>query len=300
MRSPCQTEIVMTISNPTSDMLLSALRDQLDAGIDSAVLDSPSEGGDEVGLAQILSSFTQPSSGPDGAPGDNANRPHEIAGATAPQSSETVMPASARMPAMFSPSHPDLGSVSSLGDLKQLLQDFDGCALKQTASSLVFADGNPDADIMLIGEAPGRDEDKMGLPFVGAAGQLLDKMLASIGFDRTHVYITNILPWRPPGNRTPSVEETQMMTPFLMRHIELASPRLIMALGGSSAKLLLNTTQGILKLRGQMRDVDISPSLSLPVLPSLHPAYLLRAPAMKKLAYADLLILKQMSKQLGK
>jgi DNA polymerase len=153
---------------------------------------------------------------------------------------------------------------------------------------------------MLIGEAPGRDEDRMGLPFVGGAGQLLDKMLKSIGMNRQNVYITNILPWRPPGNRTPSPEETQLLWPFLRRHIQLKAPKIIFALGGSSAKLLLNTQTGILKLRGQMQEIDFSDagdgSLLIPVLPSLHPAYLLRAPNMKKQAFLDLLQLQKYNK----
>jgi DNA polymerase len=194
----------------------------------------------------------------------------------------------------------DFDALTTLEDLKSALQAFDGCALKKTASNLVFADGNPAADIMLIGEAPGRDEDRMGLPFVGAAGQLLDRMLKSIGMDRQNVYITNILPWRPPGNRTPSPEETQLLWPFLRRHIQLKAPKIIFALGGSSAKLLLNTQTGILKLRGQMQKIDFSDagngSLPIPVLPSLHPAYLLRAPNMKKQAFLDLLQLQKYNK----
>jgi DNA polymerase len=194
----------------------------------------------------------------------------------------------------------DFDALTTLEDLKSALQAFDGCALKKTASNLVFADGNPAADIMLIGEAPGRDEDRMGLPFVGAAGQLLDRMLKSVGMDRQNVYITNILPWRPPGNRTPSPEETQLLWPFLRRHIQLKAPKIIFALGGSSAKLLLNTQTGILKLRGQMQEIDFSDagdgSLLIPVLPSLHPAYLLRAPNMKKQAFLDLLQLQKYNK----
>ena len=185
-----------------------------------------------------------------------------------------------------------LSHIDTLEGLKQALQQFEGCALKQTASHLVFADGNPDAKIMLIGEAPGRDEDRLGLPFVGAAGQLLDKMLKSIGLDRTSVYICNILPWRPPGNRTPTVEETQMLWPFLMRHIQLKAPDIIMALGGSSAKLLLDETTGILKLRGRIVERDFGLDRPIPVLPSLHPAYLLRSPGQKRLSYQDLLTLK--------
>ncbi|MGB0810600.1 MAG: uracil-DNA glycosylase, partial [Candidatus Puniceispirillaceae bacterium] len=172
-------------------------------------------------------------------------------------------------------------------------------ALKKTASNLVFADGNPDAKVMIIGEAPGGDEDRMGLPFVGAAGQLLDKMLAAIGLDRQHVYITNILPWRPPGNRTPSSEEVALLWPFLRRHIQLKAPQVILALGGSSAKLLLSTTTGILKLRGQVQEIDFGEAgqpMVIPVLPSLHPAYLLRAPVMKRQAFADLLTLRSMSR----
>ena len=187
----------------------------------------------------------------------------------------------------------NLAHIESLDELKQALAAFDGCALKQTASNLVFADGNPEAKIMLIGEAPGRDEDRVGLPFVGAAGQLLDKMLHAIGLDRTSVYICNILPWRPPGNRTPTVEETQMLWPFLQRHIQLKLPRIIMALGGSSAKLLLDETTGILKLRGRIVERDFGLEAPVPVLPSLHPAYLLRSPGQKRLSYQDLLQLQQ-------
>ena len=193
----------------------------------------------------------------------------------------------------------DVSAVATLAELKQTLAAFEGCALKKTASNLVFADGNPEAPVMIIGEAPGGDEDRMGLPFVGAAGQLLDKMLASVGLDRQHVYITNILPWRPPGNRTPSSEEVAMLWPFLRRHIQLKAPQVILALGGSSAKLLLNTTTGILKLRGQVEKIDFgedgSPVL-IPVLPSLHPAYLLRAPVMKRQAFADLLTLRSLNR----
>ena len=187
----------------------------------------------------------------------------------------------------------ELAHIKTLDALKNALQAFDGCALKHTASNLVFADGNPDAEIMLIGEAPGRDEDRVGLPFVGAAGQLLDKMLRAIGLDRTSVYICNILPWRPPGNRTPTVEETQMLWPFLRRHIQLKSPRIIFALGGSSAKLLLDETTGILKLRGRIVERDFGLEAPVPVLPSLHPAYLLRSPGQKRLSYQDLLQLQR-------
>ena len=144
---------------------------------------------------------------------------------------------------------------------------------------------------MIIGEAPGRDEDRMGVPFVGADGQLLDKMMASIGLDRASVYLTNLLPWRPPGNRSPTAEETAMLLPWLFRHVQLAKPEIILLLGGAAAKLVLGSHDGIMKLRGHWRDVDFGDGMPRPVLASLHPAYLLRSPAQKRLAFEDLLLL---------
>jgi DNA polymerase len=163
--------------------------------------------------------------------------------------------------------------------------------LKHTASNLCFADGNPGARLMIIGEAPGRDEDRMGVPFVGADGQLLDKMIASIGLDRASVYLTNLLPWRPPGNRSPTDEETAMLLPWLFRHVQLAKPEFVLLLGGAAAKLVLGSHDGIMKLRGRWRDVDFGDGVPRPVLASLHPAYLLRSPAQKRLAFEDLLLL---------
>ena len=186
----------------------------------------------------------------------------------------------------------DLTAITSLDALRTSLEQLEGCALKNTASNLVFCDGNPGARVMIVGEAPGRDEDRVGLPFVGAAGQLLDKMLASIGLDRSTVYITNLLPWRPPGNRTPTAEETRLLLPYLRRHIQLAKPEYILILGGSSAKALLGTKDGILKLRGIWRDVDFGDGIARLTLPSLHPAYLLRSPAQKRLSFDDLLSLR--------
>ena len=168
--------------------------------------------------------------------------------------------------------------------------------MKHTASNLCFADGNPGARLMIIGEAPGRDEDRMGVPFVGADGQLLDKMIASIGLDRASVYLTNLLPWRPPGNRSPTDEETAMLLPWLFRHVQLAKPEFVLLLGGAAAKLVLGSHDGIMKLRGRWRDVDFGDGVARPVLASLHPAYLLRSPAQKRLAFEDLLLL---TKRLG-
>lgn len=176
---------------------------------------------------------------------------------------------------------------NSLDELKQAISAFEGCNLKRTAKNMVFADGNPQADVMFIGEAPGRDEDIQGLPFVGRAGQLLDKMLEAMGMDRTSSYISNVIPWRPPGNRTPTPQETEICRPFIERHIELISPKLIVMLGGSSAKTLLKTNDGIMRLRGTWKDLSINGAI-FKAMPTLHPAYLLRQPAQKRLAWQDL------------
>lgn len=182
-------------------------------------------------------------------------------------------------------------SAGTLEELRGLLENFEGCGLKLRATNLVFADGNPEADIMLVGEAPGRDEDLQGRPFVGRSGQLLDRMLASIGLDRTKVYIANTVPWRPPGNRTPSPQEVAVCLPFLYRQIELVSPKVLIALGGASASTLFETDTGITRLRGQWRDLTVG-SHTMRAMATLHPAYLLRQPAAKRLAWADLLAIK--------
>jgi uracil-DNA glycosylase len=183
-------------------------------------------------------------------------------------------------------------SAGSLDELRRLLEAFDGCQLKHTANQLVFADGNPLAKVMLVGEAPGADEDRAGLPFVGRSGQLLDKMLASIGLDRTMVYIANIVPWRPPGNRTPTPQETAMCLPFLRRQIALCNPDILVCLGGPSSQTLLQQRDGILKLRGNWFDYQCE-DRSIKALPTLHPAYLLRQPLAKRQAWRDLQLLRQ-------
>jgi uracil-DNA glycosylase len=182
-------------------------------------------------------------------------------------------------------------SADSLDALKAAMAAFEGCGLKGTANSLVFADGNPQARVMLVGEAPGSDEDRQGLPFVGRSGQLLDKMLSAIGLNRTSVYISNIIPWRPPGNRTPTAEEAAVCVPFIKRHIALVRPAVLVCLGATPAKHLLGVETGITRLRGTwMQYTD--DGLDIAVLPTFHPAYLLRSPASKKQAWADLLALK--------
>jgi len=180
--------------------------------------------------------------------------------------------------------------AADLQALEAALAGFDGCALKATAKSLCFFRGVAPARVMFIGEAPGRDEDIAGRPFVGRAGQLLDRMLAAIGLSERNVHITNIVYWRPPGNRTPTPQEAQICRPFLERQIELVAPDFLVLFGGAAAKHLLDVPDGILKLRGKWRDVEIA-SRRMKAMATLHPAYLLRTPAQKRLAWRDLLAL---------
>lgn len=189
-------------------------------------------------------------------------------------------------------------SAETLDQLRALLEAYDGCALKFRATQLCFADGNPEADIMLVGEGPGADEDRVGRPFVGKAGQLLDRMLAAIGLDRSRVYIANVVPWRPPGNREPTQQEINAVQPFLMRQIALVNPKILVTVGAVSTRTLFNTTQGITRMRGQWRDLDLD-GLAVRAMPMLHPAYLLRQPAAKRQAWADMLALKSRMDELG-
>jgi DNA polymerase len=178
-----------------------------------------------------------------------------------------------------------------LAALEAALAGFDGCPLKKTAKHLCFARGNIQARLMMIGEAPGRDEDLEGKPFVGRAGRLLDKMLAAIGLGRDDAYITNVVYWRPPGNRTPTPQEVQACQPFLERQIELIAPEVLVLLGGAAAKQVLGTDQGIMKLRGKWRSYE-SAGRAIPTMATLHPAFLLRNPVSKRMAWRDLLAVK--------
>jgi uracil-DNA glycosylase family 4 len=183
-------------------------------------------------------------------------------------------------------------SATSLEELRAILEKFDGCALKATATQLVFADGNPKSKVMFVGEAPGRDEDIEGLPFVGRSGKLLDRMLAAIGLDRTSVYIANIVPWRPPGNRTPTPQESAICLPFILRQIELADPDILVCLGGPSAQTLLGIKEGITKTRGRWFTFN-SGKREIPAMPTFHPAFLLRSPLQKRFAWRDFLAIKK-------
>ena len=178
-------------------------------------------------------------------------------------------------------------TVPTLEALRELLEKFDGCALKFTATRLVFADGNPQARIMFVGEAPGREEDLEGLPFVGRSGKLLDRMMAAIGLDRSSAYIANVIPWRPPGNRTPTPQETQICLPFIQRQIELVNPDVLVTLGNPSTQTLLSTREGIMKTRGRWFEYDTG-TRPIRALATFHPAYLLRSPSYKRMAWQDL------------
>jgi uracil-DNA glycosylase len=209
---------------------------------------------------------------------------------------ETVRTYAAAVPAARAEPAPEAAIMSareaartapSLDVLRALLEKFDGCALKSTATRLVFADGNPQARIMFVGEAPGREEDIEGLPFVGRSGKLLDRMIAAIGLDRGNAYIANVIPWRPPGNRTPTPQETQICLPFIQRQIELVNPDVLVTLGNPSTQTLLSTREGIMKTRGRWFDYDTGTRV-IRALATFHPAYLLRSPSYKRMAWQDL------------
>ena len=265
---------------------LSTLAWLLDAGADEAL-------GDEPVNRLTAKPAPKPTDYLQPAPGHRPARP-------AP-----TLAQQARTPATLPIEGDDIGNAmeiaaraNTLPELKAALEAYDGCTLKKLATNTVFADGTPGARILCIGEAPGRDEDKAGLPFVGRAGKLLDKMLAPIGLDRTkNVYIINVLPWRPPDNRNPDPVEVAKCIPFLRRHIDLANPDLIVLLGAVAVRNVMGKTDGIMATRGKWLEYHVNGRM-VPVMPTLHPAYLLRQPAHKRLAWRDLLAIDDKIKSL--
>ena len=201
--------------------------------------------------------------------------------------------------------------AKTLDELKDAIATFDGLSVKKTAMNMVFCDGNPKADVMVIGEAPGADEDRQGKPFVGASGQLLDKILSNIGLTRTAedpreaTYISNILNWRPPGNRTPTPDEMKIALPFIERHIQLVQPKILVLVGNTPMKTILNTTMGIKKMRGNWHNYQtITPDLpkleqEIFALPTFHPAFLLRNPYEKKTVWQDMVMIQKKRDELG-
>lgn len=243
----------------------------VEAGVDCAIGEEP--------VNRLADETPAPQEPPSAAP--------RLERAAAPPSRPVLAPAVAPPPeAAIVSAREAAHAAQSLDELRRLLETFDGCALKFTASRLVFADGNPNARLMFVGEAPGREEDLAGLPFVGRSGQLLDRMIGAIGLDRTSVYIANIIPWRPPGNRTPTPQETQICLPFIRRQIELVNPDVLVCLGNPSSQGILETKEGIMRTRGRWRDYDTG-TRSIKAMPTFHPAYLLRSPVYKKLAWQD-------------
>jgi uracil-DNA glycosylase family 4 len=212
----------------------------------------------------------------------------------APTAAKQPVPVPQTQPAPVRRAQEIAAAADTVDALRAALAAFDGCALAATATNLVFADGNADAGLMLVGEGPGEEEDRTGLPFVGRSGQLLDRMLASIGLDRRHYLITNLIPWRPPGNRNPTDAEVLVCLPFLLRHIALVRPRRLVLLGALAARAVLGGSAGITRLRGRWHEATI-PGLPapLPALPMLHPAYLLRNLGAKRDAWADLRLLRR-------
>jgi uracil-DNA glycosylase family 4 len=278
------------------DLALTMLTWQIEAGADEAIEEAPAD------------RFAAPASPPPATrlPGVAASGAAEPAPTQLADAERTSAPP-ARPPAAGPATnltdvsaHRAAHAARSLDELKAALEAFEGCPLKDTATNLVFADGNPAARVMLIGEAPGADEDRIGRPFVGASGQLLDRMLAAIGLDRTSVYITNVLFWRPPGNRTPTPAEMAACLPFVERHIELVGPEILVLAGNAAAKTLLLRTEGITKIRGRWFDYQ-SPGMPRPVptMPIYHPAYLLRQPAQKREAWRDLLAIRERLDRIG-
>lgn len=287
---------------------VAALRFLLDAGVDETIADSPTDWSSVAARSRAQASVASPA-----AEHGRALPPAGTEGRTAPAATPRQnVPVVGSAPLHGGGEVGPLGAAEAgasaraaasaaqdLDALKAALAAFDGCALKKTATNLVFGMGSRQARVMLVGEAPGENEDRQGLPFVGPAGKLLDLMLGAIGLDRTSddpakaVYITNMLPWRPPGNRSPTDGEIAACLPFMVRHIELMAPDYLIFAGGISAKAMLARTEGITRLRGRWFDYS-APGLKQPVpaMPMLHPAYLLRNPAAKREAWKDLLALR--------
>jgi uracil-DNA glycosylase len=249
-----------------------------DIGVDLAVDDDPHDRFAELETKPAAVGRPAPEQPPRAAPAFAAPRAPAIPPAAISALSSEAVVLSAREAAE---------RAQTLDELRHALESFDGCALRKTATQLVFADGNPQARVMLVGEAPGAEEDRAGKPFVGRSGQLLDRMLTAIGLDRTSAYITNVVPWRPPGNRTPTPLETAACLPFTRRHIELSSCEIVVCLGNPSTQILLGTKDGIMRTRGRWLEYDAG-SRTLRAMPMLHPAFLLRQPGHKRLAWRDM------------
>jgi uracil-DNA glycosylase family 4 len=267
----------------------------VEAGVDAVVGEAPV---DRLSLTQIntpAADLERPREGADRRR-ESAEMPRESVSDAPAHGSPNAVAASPAVPA--SPEAAVMAAreaarrAASLAELRAMLTGFEGCALRTTAKQLVFADGNPQARVMFVGEAPGREEDLEGLPFVGRSGKLLDLMMAAIGLNRTTAYIANIIPWRPPGNRTPTPQESQICLPFTLRQIELANPDVLVCLGGPSAQTLLGVKEGIKRTRGKWFAFHTG-TREIRAIATFHPAYLLRSPLEKRFAWRDFMAIKQ-------
>ena len=273
------------------------LRFYRDIGVDTPVAEAPfdrfAQSETEKLQREALAAQAPPPAKPSPPPAPPAREKIRPTPAPAPRPADKA-PAAAALShdAATSSAREQAAGARTLDELRARLAAFDGCGLKTSATQLVFSDGAPDARVMIVGEGPGADEDRIGKPFVGRAGQLLDKMLAAIGLDRTCVYIANVVPWRPPGNRTPTPQELALCLPFVRRQIELVAPDFLVLLGASAAQTLLGEKEGIMRLRGHWRDYPCE-ERKIRALPMLHPAYLLRAPLAKAHAWRDLRALRK-------
>ncbi|HKH33020.1 MAG TPA: uracil-DNA glycosylase [Beijerinckiaceae bacterium] len=263
------------------DAALALLDFYVGAGVDLALDETPHDRFAEDRAEPARANLTRAASPAPRAP--EPSRPLVPAGPPArpaPKAAAATPEAAARA------ARDQVKDARSLDELEALLASFEGCSLRATAKSLVFADGDPQGRVMLVGEAPGADEDRIGKPFMGRSGQLLDKMLAAIGFDRTQVYIANIVPWRPPGNRTPTPQEIAICKPFIEKQVALADPDVLVCLGGPATQTLLGVKDGILRARGRWFPYRTE-KREIQALATLHPAYLLRQPLQKRLAWRD-------------
>ncbi|HEX8809985.1 MAG TPA: uracil-DNA glycosylase [Xanthobacteraceae bacterium] len=263
----------------------------LDAGVDALLSEEPvNRMADDVAAAPLGAAASS------AAPQDKTARrvrsesPLPIAGSQAAPQRPAAAPVSPDAAVMAA--REAAKNATTLDELRALLADFEGCALRSTATQLVFADGNPQSRVMFVGEAPGYDEDIVGRPFVGRSGKLLDRMMAAIGLDRTSSYIANVVPWRPPGNRTPTPQETAICLPFIRRQIELANPDILVCLGGPAMQTLLGIKDGITRSRGRWFSYDTG-RREIRALATFHPAFLLRSPLQKRFAWRDFLALKK-------
>ncbi len=265
--------------------LIAALRWHVDIGVDEAIGAMPVDRFAAVPPPAPLVAKPAPSPRLPSTPAPSVARAQPSAAPPAPATAESV----------GEDAHRAASQAKSLDELRDILAAFDGCALKATATNLVFGEGNPQAPIVFIGEAPGRDEDRLGRPFVGVSGQLLDAMLSHIDLDRTSAYITNILPWRPPGNRQPTPVEVAACLPFIRRHIELIEPKVLVLLGGTAMKTLLQRQEGITRIRGRWLEYHPGGAAPqpIPTMTTYHPAFLLRQPLQKREAWRDFLSVRE-------